>query len=249
MLTSIKYGEYKIEGIWESNLYGNILKIKHLDYGRYIYERYESDRNIVVSKLIDSIIDSLTLCIYPLVPIYTPNQTYYAKHVMIKLKEPLVVNTKSTMEFYLKIPVEVGVFYKYDDNGIMMIDVFALRLLKYALYGTSDNGLICRYYESNVFFNMPRIEPFKECIARIRLSNYLGKPATVSMLVIPVEGIDLWYDGTDALLDTVSATIKQGIKNNDIIEVKVEEKTEYRYAKTSINPAVSNRTYTMELGF
>jgi hypothetical protein len=69
------------------------------------------------------------------------------------------------------------------------------------------------------------------------------------MLVIPVDGIDLWYDGTDALLDTVNAIIKQGIKGNDIIEVKVEESTEYKYAKTSVNPSVASRAYTMELGF
>jgi hypothetical protein len=248
LLTSIKYGEYKIESTWESDLYGNILKVRHTDYARYTYERYGSDGNVIVSKIIDSIVDNITLCIYPLVPIYTPEKADYAKHVMIKLKEPIVVNIRSTVEFYLKMPVEVGVFYKYDGKS-MMIDAFALRLLKYALYGTSDNGLICRYYESSAYFTMPRIEPFKECIVHIRLSNYLDKPATVNMLVIPVDGIDLWYDGTDALLDTVNAIIKQGIKGNDIIEVKVEESTEYKYAKTSVNPSVASRVYTMELGF
>ncbi len=246
MLTGIKYGEYNLQDEWETSLYDTTLKVRHVDHARYIYERHINGK-MEVSRLIDSIVDSISICIYPLVPIYTISQEY-AKHVMVKLKEPIIINTKSTLEFYLKIPVEVGVFYKYDNKSVI-VDVFALRLLKYALYGKSDNGLICRYYESSVYFDIPRIEPFKECIAHIRLSNYLDKAVTVSMLIIPVEGIDLWYDGTDALLDTVTAVVKQGIRKNDVIEVKVEESTEYKYAKTSVNQAIVSRTYIMELGF
>jgi hypothetical protein len=248
LLTNITYGEYKVIDSLELGLYDNILKINRLDSSHYIYERYDKKQDKVTTRrFLESMIgEAVEIYLYPLPAIYTPPPADYAKHVMIKLKESAVVSPKSTLEFYLKMPVEVGVFYKHDRS--VMIDVFASKLFKYALYGTSDNGLVCRYYESNMSFDALPIEPFCECLVHVRLSNYLDKPAIVNMLVIPVEGIDLWYDGNTALLDTVTAIIKQGIKN-EVIEVKVEESTEYKYTKTRVSPTVVSRTYTMELGF
>lgn len=233
---------------WRSRIADRmLLSIKRVEHTKYLYERFDGEKR-VASRFIDtSVSDALHLCVYPVVAIYTPQPANYAKHIMLKFKDPLVMDTKSSLECYIKIPVEVGIFDMYDGRATM-IDVFTTRLIKYALYGMPDNGVICRYRESTVYFKMPRAEPFAEAVAHVRLHNYLDRIVTVNMLVIPIEGIDLYYHGTEAMLDTVTAVIKQGIRN-EIVEVKVEESSETGWSKTSVNPAISSRSYTMELGF
>ncbi|MEM0030604.1 MAG: DUF432 domain-containing protein [Candidatus Nitrosocaldus sp.] len=246
---SLAYGEYTIEGEeWKNRVVDKILlSIKRVEHGKYVYERYEGDKR-VASKFIDtSVSDALHLCIYPVMAIYTPQPANYAKHLLLKFKDPLVMDTKSSLECYIKIPVEVGIFEMYDGRTTM-IDVFATKLIKYALYGMPENGVICRYRESTVYFNMPRAEPFAEAVAHVRLHNYLDRIVTVSMLVIPIEGIDLYYSGTEAMLDTVSTIIRQGVRN-EVVDVKVEEGSESGWSKTRVNPTVVTRSYTMELGF
>lgn len=245
----VTYGDYIIEeDEWRGRLTDKImLSIKRVEHGKYIYERYDGDKR-VSSKFIDtSVSDSLHLCIYPVVAVYTPQPANYAKHLLLKFKDPLVMDTKSSLECYIKMPVEVGIFEMYDGRATM-IDVFATKLIKYALYGMPDNGVICRYRESTVYFKMPKAEPLAEAVAHVRLHNYLDRVVTVNMLVIPIEGIDLYYYGSEAMLDTVNAVIKQGIRN-EVVEVKVEEGSESGWRKTNVNPAIVARSYTMELGF
>ncbi|MFN4336275.1 MAG: DUF432 domain-containing protein [Candidatus Nitrosocaldus sp.] len=245
---SLAYGEYIVEEGWRSSINSRIfLNVKRVEHGKYVYERYEGDRR-VASRFIDtSISNKLHLCIYPIVPVYTPQPANYAKHLLLKFKDPLVMDAKSSLECYIKMPVEVGIFEMYDGRTTL-IDVFTTKLIKYALYGMSDNGVICRYRESTVYFNVPKAEPLAEAIAHVRLHNYLDRIVTVNMLVIPIEGIDLYYNGVEAMLDTVNAVIKQGIRN-EIVEVKVEEGSETGWSKTRVNPTIVTRSYTMELGF
>lgn len=233
---------------WRSRVADRMmLSIKRVEHGKYVYERYEGEKR-AASRFIDtSVSNELHLCIYPVAPVHTPQPANYARHLLLKFKDPLVMDTKSALECYIKMPVEVGIFEKYD-NRVTMIDVLATKLMKYALYGMPDNGVVCRYRESTVYFKMPKAEPFAEAVAHVRLHNYLDRIVTVNMLVIPIEGIDLYYSGSEAMLDTVNAVIRQGVRN-EVVDVKVEEVSESGWSKTHVNPAVVTRSYTMELGF
>ncbi|RMF30642.1 MAG: DUF432 domain-containing protein, partial [Candidatus Nitrosothermus koennekii] len=181
----------------------------------------------------------LTIGIFPITPQNIPNR--YANHMLLALSSNIIVSSKSSVECYLIMPIEIGIAV---NNTI--IDVYSLGYTKYALYGIPERGIICRYYKSDVYTDIPKLEPLREAVVRCLLKNYTNDTKTISKIVYPIDGADLYYDNTDAYFDMLEVIFEKKL-NTDILNVNVRD-MEWNASKTNFSKPF-NTSYVMEWGY
>lgn len=234
---SLRYGEYTIDDKAEFIIDDEReFNIKRISSNVYQYERYENNE-LKLTKIIVS--DLLRLGIYPITPQNVPSK--YAEYMMIVF-DPIVLENNSSLICYLTMPIEIGITVS---NSI--IDVLSLNTTKYSLYGTPERGIICRYYKSKVYTDLQTLYPLplREAIVSCKLKNYSGSTKSISKIVFPIEGIDLYYNDIYAYFDMLDITIESKII--DIVNIKIAS-MEWNANKTNFGKEAKN-TYLMEWGF
>lgn len=235
---SIKYGEYPIEDRFNCMLDDDKeFTIYRLGSNRYVYERYEEDE-LKLKKIIASD-DILNIGIFPISPQNVPNR--YANHMMLVLSSPIVIGAKSSIECYTLMPIEIGIVI-----NSTIIDAYSLGYTKYTLYGIPERGIICRYYQSEVYTDIPKAEPLRTAIVRCLIKNYDNDTKTISKIVYPIEGADLYYNNTDAYFDMLEVILETKF-NRDIAKVNVRD-MEWNANKTNFGKAFHD-SYVMEWGY
>ena len=213
------YGEYTIEQKVEKHFGPNKLVMFRVDHNKYEYQRFQNG-NLVVEKILASD-RSLALGIFPIAPINTPSK--YGSHSMLKLLTPLVLDPKSHIDAYLTMPIEIGVV-RSSETDVQIIDAFSVGQPKYALYGTPELGIICRYYETSIHAEIPKIVPHIEAILRVHYHNYTDKINTVNRIVFPIEGADFYYRKNEAYYNDIELIINhklmQTVTDIDVVNAE-----------------------------
>jgi hypothetical protein len=219
----------------------------HEDSGLYTYNR-QSDS--CITKTLSS---PSNLLITPIEPVTQPK--HITNYLLIELTHPLLLPPGTISQFFITFPIELGVFPvsekpttlgfftepKKPDNPI---DTFTLTKPKYTLYGTPDNGIICKWWKSNIYKNMPGINPLQQGIIfiEIQTSNY----TELSKLVFNAYFMKIYY--------TTFAYMHAFIKINNKAETsfKDEPLTNMKRAPDIFNisklPVVEKEAFTMEWG-
>ena len=105
------------------------------------------------------------LVVCPTEPVNIPREEV-SEHLLIELEKPLIVESGLKETFYVKTPVEIGVFL-VDMHDIERIDLFTETKPKYTLYGPPESGIICRWWKSNIFEEKPPVEKLFEGVLRV----------------------------------------------------------------------------------
>ncbi|MEM2855635.1 MAG: DUF432 domain-containing protein [Candidatus Nitrosocaldaceae archaeon] len=237
MINDIKYGQYSIDEktVFTLNDHNRFVVYRNR-YNSYVYEKYE-DEELKESKLIASE-DTLKMDILPITPINVPGK--YASYMMLEFN-PIILSPKSSFTCYLTMPVEIGVCV---DNTI--IDTYSLGYTKYVLYGNPERGIICRYNKSNIYEEIPHLTPLIDAAVRCTLINNTDQLKSISKIVYPIEGADMYYKDAYAYFDGVVATIETKFIV-DIVSVEVKE-VEWNANKTRLGKQFKS-SYIMEWGF
>ncbi|MHC1628114.1 MAG: DUF432 domain-containing protein [Candidatus Nezhaarchaeales archaeon] len=128
------------------------------------------------------------LMIYPVHSVQMEVSTY----LLFRLAKPLVVAPRSNLTIYVKAPISVGI-YVVEGGSQRLIDFFGFAPYKYALYGTSAGGVICRFHRSDVFSEPPQPELW-EAITRISIENSSEEFMEVKNVVYPLLNADIYVD-------------------------------------------------------
>lgn len=112
--------------------------------------------------------------------------------LLLRLSKPLMVAPGSTVTIYVKAPINVGV-YVVEKDAHRLIDSFNPTPYKYALYGPTSNGIICRFYRTDIFSKPPYTE-FWEAVAKITIENEAENFAEVKNVVYPLLNADVYVD-------------------------------------------------------
>lgn len=132
----------------------------------------------------------------------TPAFGYGVGVLMIKFNEPLVVPPNDSLTGFIEAPVEIDV-----KVGELSIDHFILGREKYALYGTLEAGVICRYHVSPFYTK----EPDSIGVAKLTVSNPSPGWKSLERIVIPIKGTTMYYESTRAYYPLLIVTIKDQI--------------------------------------
>ncbi len=127
----------------------------------------------------------------PIEPVNLPKEI--TNFLQIKFKEPIFSEPKSSVEVYLTFPIEVGVFLAAKKN-IDVLDIFSLNRPKFSLYGNPRNGIICRYWQSDIFSQIPEVNHLKEGIMLLRVTNTSNEWIEISNVVFDIYAMKIYFD-------------------------------------------------------
>jgi hypothetical protein len=114
------------------------------------------------------------------------------------------------------------------------------------LYGTPELGVICRYYETRINHEIPKVAPYREAVVRVHFHNYTEKISTINRIVIPIEGADFYYRKNEAYYNDIEVVLEQKLLQT-VIEIDVTN-AEWVGARTNLKQEFNGK-YLMEWGF
>jgi hypothetical protein len=129
----------------------------------------------------------------PVEPVNTPSEL--TPTLLVELATPVVVAPRESPVLYLTFPVEVGVFLSPRGAALENIDIFTLARQKFILYGEIHHGMLCRYWPSPVSSVRPHVDPLREGILELTVSNRTARLTEVSRVVFSAYHMKIYYAG------------------------------------------------------
>lgn len=154
----------------------------------YFYRYFRTFGNSKVEKII---FDDAKVYVNPVEPVNLPRNI--TKYLYIGFKKPFLIPPASKAEIYLTFPIEIAVILKKEES-VEDIDIFSFLSSKFALYGEPRGGIIGRYWESDVFSKIPEVNPFREGILKLKITNLSNSWCEVSKAVFDVHGMEIYYN-------------------------------------------------------
>ena len=162
--------------------------------GQYIYHRKPANIKKTISSLSN-------LLINPIEPVTQPKQiTHY---LLIELTPSVLLSPNTTLTFFTTFPVEIGICteppktlelgFFTEPQKITLIDSFTLTSPKYTLYGTPNNGLICKWWKSSTHTKILDVNPLYEGILHLTIQNTSSEWTELTKLVFDAHHMKLYY--------------------------------------------------------
>ncbi len=209
-------------------------------YRRHINENTESQ------TLIASEDEKVAVGIFPVPPLFVPKRI--SNNVYLKFDAPLIVEQKKEIEFYAKIPIDIGVYRQSKDEEIL-IDVFSAKKPRYALYGTPERGAVCRYGETSIAMEPINAKKYEEASVKIRIKNSIDNIVKVSKVVIPMKDVVLDHAQDSTMMAGLVEMTLDSAFGKEIINVRLIDAKVKRTDKTSVVAKEETRLFTMDAGY
>ncbi len=165
--------------------------------GLYCYRRTCGEKRF--ERLLAS--ESGGIIVNPVEPLSLPKEI--TNYLLIEF-DPIIIEPGSVNRFYLTFPVEIGVFVE-SKRDIEVLDVFSLVHQKYTLYGSASDGVIARWYHSEIYPDIPEVHPLTEGVMELTIRNTCREWVTVSQAVFESYDMKIYYN------DIVSMTAQMRI--------------------------------------
>lgn len=197
-----------------------------LSYKRHAGSELAAEAMIVSNE------DPVIIGVFPTPPLFTP--TTVAKNLYLKFRTQVVVDQGSQAVVYAKMPIEIGVYRQSKDEE-MLIDAFSRIHQQYALYGSPESGVVCRYTETEVSTNKDDIKlaKYEEALVRVRIKNDIDNVVRVSKVIIPMDGVMLDHAHDDAWLPGSAEMGLDTSFGKDVVQVHLTSTKVKPFDKTS----------------
>lgn len=126
--------------------------------------------------------------VYPVHSIHPEIST----NLMLRLSRSIIIAPCSTTTIYVKVPISAGV-YVFEGETQMLIDFFSRYQYKYALYGSTSNGIICRFYRTDVYLQVPD-EELWSATTKVIIENSSDNFCEVKNIVLPFLNTMIYID-------------------------------------------------------
>jgi len=206
----------------------------------YLRDAFESKKEKIL------MMKEAKIIINPVEPVRM--QRKIATNILINFNKTLLIGPRFTKKIFLTFPIEIAAFVS-DGKDIDVIDVFTGSKEKYALYGEVRNGVICRYWESDVYNRPPKKEIFEEGIIELNITNTTGSWAEVTKTVLNAYGMKIFYDEKKVLMRAVMKINSREMAETEFIDHTSEKnmkKSIELYTATKLNAL--SRNFVMENG-
>jgi hypothetical protein len=212
-----------------------------------LYRRYLGSKSTTEAMIISDE-DPVTVGIFPVAPLLTPKPV--ASNVYLKFRTPVLVDPRSQIVIYAKMPIEIGVYRQSKDEELLL-DAFCRTRPQYALYGSPESGVVCRYAEAQVATSSDDVKPtkYEEALVRIRIKNDIDNLVRVNKVIIPMEGVILDHAHDDAWLPgSVEMNLDTSF-GKDIVNVHLTSTKIKRADKTSSAKKEETLVFLMDAGY
>ena len=201
----MKFSRYTLKDGLTIEFKDEIISLKDNEDDSFLYQRSNNNK-VITSTMFSSKKGKVDLAVVPIRSIQMPEQL--SRHIMVKLNSPLVIAPNSKVIHYLTMPIEVGVF-TITKNISYLIDAFSLSLPKYALYGSTDLGYICRFHASSISPVM-NAKQYEEAVVIMKFKNNTINWVTISKIVMDAYLVDLYIKDDIVYLEDCEMSIDDG---------------------------------------
>lgn len=234
------FGSFEIEN-FSAEIEDYKVRVEKTDGYKYVRERLgkvEKEKEIFTA--------SGKVIVNPVEPVNLPKEI--TNFLLVKFKKPLIIEPKSFTVVYLTFPVEIGVFLAAK-RSIGLIDLFSLIKPKYTLYGNPRSGVICRYWESDVYRSIPKTNYFREGVMELKVGNSDSDWAEITQAVFDVYGMKIYYDGELVYSNASINVVSQKVAETRFVEQPLREKMKKALELyTARKIAVTAGKFVMEWG-
>ncbi len=186
------------------------------------------------------------LLINPVEPLIKPEEI--TPYFLVEFGKSVMIEPKGESKIYIKFPIEIGIFIA-GDRHYDILDCVTLMKQKFTLYGDARNGLICKYWFSDVYNSIPPAEPLREGIIELSLENTTSRWIELTKAVFNAYGMKIFY-GTDRVSMRANMRILgEYIAETDFTDSPIKsgmEKCLEHYSSRKIS--VTTTKFVMELG-
>jgi hypothetical protein len=213
----------------------------------FSYRRFSTGK-LDAEAMIVSDDDMVVIGIFPVAPLFTPKSV--ARNIYLKFKSPVVLDQDSEAEVFAKMPIEIGV-YRQTKGEEVLLDAFSLRRQQYALYGPPENGVVCRYVETEVGVSEDGMSPkkYEEALVKIRIRNTIDNVVKVNKVIIPMEGVILDHAHDDSWLPGHVEMTLDSAFGKDIVNVHLAGTKVKRMDRTSMANRQETLAFMMDAGY
>ena len=172
-----------------------------------VYRRSQGDDS--AEKLLQGS-GSGNIVINPVEPLNLPRDL--TPYLYLDFQRPVALGARAALTVYVTFPVEIGVFLR--ENGeVETLDIFSFARQKYTLYGDPRNGILCRYWSTQVDTSAPHPHRLQEGVLELKLANLTASWVEVKKAVFSAYGMKLFYNdsfvGMRADMEVTGATTAQ----------------------------------------
>lgn len=209
---------------------------------QFIYRRQCRDEEI--EKILA--MDKGELIVNPIEPLTKPKEL--TPYFLIMLDRSLMVEPRATKTIFLTFPIEVGV-YIFSKEEFKSLDSFTFVKPKFTLYGDPRQGVICKYWRSDVSLSIPNTDPFKEGIMELKVTNNYTNWVEITQAVFNAYGMKIYYDDHKVSMKARMRIAGPSIAETEFIDSPIESGMKksleiYMVRKLSL----ATTTFQMELG-
>lgn len=159
-----------------------------------IHYRREYDGE-TIEKILLSNSDKILL--NPVEPLHKPKEI--TPYLLIKFEKTIVIEPKAKKKIFLKFPIEIGVFIQ-GEQEFKVLDILTLVKQKLTLYGEVRGGIICKFWESEVFSKIPSMNQLREGVLELSISNTTSRWNEITQVVLNAYGMKLYYNENSVTL-------------------------------------------------
>lgn len=241
-----EYGIHIVKDAVKFHLLENTIMFERASKDKFSYRR-ESPNNIV-EKLISIRTPDLEIEIVPTHPIYTP--TYKTDYMFLRLSQQVFVSRNSTTEFFLAVPIEIGLFFTGSDIR-EHFDVFSCDQItsRYALYGQPEMGKLCKYAKVTPHAHEQEASSYVHARLRVIVENELDVGMPIGRIIFPIRDHDIYYHHSFSAFDDLKMILKEraGIKIADVVQQN--DTGPKGWAKSPRTMQRTDLKFSMEMGF
>lgn len=135
--------------------------------------------------------DKSKILIHPVEPLNIPKEI--TSNFLIEFDKHLIVEPQGVEKIYLKFPIEIGIFIS-GKKDIEIVDILTLVTQKFALYGDPRNGVICKYWNSEIYSNIPAVNHLQEGVVELIVRNRTNRWVEVTKAVFNAYGMKIYFN-------------------------------------------------------
>jgi len=181
---SVPWGPHSLSTLL--NLDGVEIDLEEAEMG-FLYRRNSADGK--VEKIVYS--GEKTFSLTPVEPLHLPGKP--SSHLLIDFKYKALLEPHTKRTVYATFPIEIAVTTGRVPSTASVIDIFSLGKLKRTLYGPIRSGLICKYWQSELYNNPPICNPVTEGVVRIEIHNTTSVQVEINKVVFSAQGMKIYY--------------------------------------------------------
>jgi len=161
------------------------------------------------------------LYLNPTEPLNTPKEI--TPYLLLEFSQPIIVDPKTSTDVYATVPLETACVFYVNETDFTIIDIFTLTQPKFTLYGSVSRGLVCKYWNTGVYFSVPPVDPRMIGIMELNIRNNSSRWVEISKAVFSAYGMKIYYKSNLVSLKASMRIINEETAETNFFDQPLEE--------------------------